>query len=210
MSSDAPGLASNGKTQKIRLAVSADGLSLAAIYAPFVDGDATSFELVAPTGDEMAARVEKTTARTPWLVCERNAEVLGYAYASPHRDRAAYQWSVEVSAYIRQDARRAGVATGLYRSLFSVLSLQGFRMAYAGITVPNAMSTGFHQSQGFTLVGVYRNVGYKLGEWRDVAWFDRALAAPAREPAPPIPLPAIATTAGFPDALSMGVAALRL
>jgi phosphinothricin acetyltransferase len=133
----------------------------------------------------MAARVAKIVDRTPWFVLERDGRVLGYAYASPHRDRAAYQWSVEVSAYVHPDAHRLGVARALYTGLFAALVVQGFRNAYAGITLPNTASVGLHSALGFTLVGVYRGVGYKFGAWHDVGWFERPLAPRIAEP----PLP---------------------
>jgi len=190
---------------RIRLATPADGAALAAIYAPAVDGRATSFELTAPDADEMARRVERLTARTPWLVLERDARVLGYAYASPHRDRPAYQWSVEVSAYVHADAQRAGVGRALYTSLFAVLALQGFRNAYAGITLPNDASVGMHRALGFAPVGVFRGVGYKLGAWRDVAWLERAIAAHDLEPSPPTPLPELRDARALRSALDTGL-----
>jgi phosphinothricin acetyltransferase len=194
----------------IRLATPADGPALATIYAPAVVERATSFELDAPDGDEMARRVERLTARTPWLVCAHAGAVVGYAYASPHRDRPAYQWSVEVSAYVRDDVRRAGVGRALYGSLFAVLALQGFRNAYAGITLPNAASIGLHESVGFTRVGVYRGVGHKLGAWHDVMWLERALGPRDDEPAPPTPLPAVQGSPAFHAALAVGLPLARL
>lgn len=194
---------------RIRLAAAADGAALAAIYAPAVDGRATSFELTAPDADEMARRVERLLARTPWLVLERDARVVGYAYASPHRDRPAYQWSVEVSAYVHADAHRGGVARALYTSLFAVLALQGFRNAYAGITLPNGASEGMHRAFGFTPVGVFRGVGYKLGAWHDVVWLERAVAPHDASPAPPVPLPALLGTPALAAALDAGLACLR-
>lgn len=188
----------------------ADGPALAAIYAPAVTGRATSFELEAPDGAEMARRVERLTARTPWLVCAHDGAVVGYAYASPHRDRPAYQWSVEVSAYVRTDVHRAGVARALYASLFAVLALQGFQNAYAGITLPNAASVGLHAAVGFTPVGVYRNVGYKLGAWHDVLWLERPLGPHRAEPAVPTPLPAVLDSEAFRAALATGLPLLRL
>src|SRR5665213_919155 len=101
-------------TTTIRLATQADGPALAEIYRPAVTESATSFELEPPDGATMAQRVEQVLARTPWLVWERDEAVLGYAYASAHRERPAYQWSVEVSAYVHHDARRMGVARSLY------------------------------------------------------------------------------------------------
>lgn len=194
----------------IRLATMADGPALAAIYAPAVVGSVTSFELEAPDGAEMARRVERLAARTPWLVCEHAGAVAGYAYASPYRDRPAYQWSVEVSAYVRADVHRAGVARALYTSLFAVLALQGFRNAYAGITLPNAASVGLHEVIGFTRVGVYRGVGYKLGAWHDVVWLERALGPHGAEPPVPTPLPAVRDSPGFHPALAVGLPLLRL
>ena len=194
----------------IRLATIADGPDLAAIYAPAVAGRATSFELEAPDGVEMGARVERLMARTPWLVCAHGGSVVGYAYASPHRDRAAYQWSVEVSAYVRDDVRRAGVAHGLYTSLFAVLALQGFQNAYAGITLPNAASVGFHEALEFTRVGVYRNIGYKLGAWHDVLWLERAIGSHPVDPALPTPLPAVRDSSTFSNALAAGLPLLRV
>lgn len=197
----------------IRLAEARDGDALAAIYRPAVTEAAISFELDPPDGAEMARRVERITARTPWLVCvsgDTGGEVLGYAYASPHRDRAAYQWSVEVSAYVRSDMHRSGIARALYTSLFAILTHQGFRNAYAGITLPNAPSVGFHASMGFTPVGVYRGVGYKRGAWHDVAWLERPLAARVGEPAPPTPLPGIAGTRALHAGLAAGLPLLRI
>jgi L-amino acid N-acyltransferase YncA len=194
----------------IRLATAADGPALAAIYAPSVVGHVTSFELEPPDGTEMARRVERLAARTPWLVCAHANEVVGYAYASPHRDRYAYQWSVEVSAYVRADVHRCGVARALYTSLFAVLAVQGFRNAYAGITLPNPASVGLHEALGFTPVGVYRGVGYKLGAWHDVVWLERSLGARDVEPAEPTPLPAVQNSPAFRAALAAGLPLLRL
>jgi phosphinothricin acetyltransferase len=157
----------------------------------------------------MARRVERIVARTPWLVLERGGRVLGYAYAGLHRDRPAYQWSVEVSAYVHPDAHRGGVGAALYTSLFDVLVLQGFRNAYAGITLPNAASVGLHTSLGFTPVGVYRGVGYKLGAWHDVAWFERPLAPRAAEPLAPVPLAALHAAGALARAMDAGLPRVR-
>ena len=121
----------------IRLASPADGPRLAAIYRPAVIDHATSFELEPPDGAEMGRRVMALSRRTPWLAAEESGNLLGYAYASPHRDRPAYAWSVEVSAYVDHSAHRLGVGRALYRSLIAILRLQGFQSGYAGITLPN-------------------------------------------------------------------------
>ena len=195
---------------RIRLATPADGAALAEIYAPAVRERATSFELEAPGADEMARRVARLTERTPWLACEHRGAVVGYAYASPHRDRPAYQWSLEVSAYVHPGAQRAGVARALYTALFAVLTRQGFRNAYAGITLPNDASLAMHRSLGFADVGVYRGVGYKLGAWHDVAWLARALAPHTSGAEPPVPLPTLCRESELEALLADGLPHLRL
>lgn len=193
----------------IRLAIIADGPALARIYAPAVVDCITSFESEPPDGAEMGQRVERLADRTPWLVCEHLGDVIGYAYASPHRERFAYQWSVEVSAYVDADFHRAGVARALYTSLFAILALQGFRNSYAGITLPNPASVGLHQALGFTPVGVYRGIGYKLGAWHDVVWLERPLAPRVAEPANPLPLSEVRNSPEFRDALASGLQAME-
>jgi phosphinothricin acetyltransferase len=194
----------------IRLATTADGPALAAIYAPAVTEHTTSFELEPPDGAEMARRVERVLTRTPWLVCECDSRVVGYAYAGAHRDRWSYQWSVEVSAYVATSAHRSGVGRALYTSLFAVLVAQGFRNAYAGITLPNPASVRLHEAVGFTTVGTYRGIGYKFGAWHDVLWLERALAPRTVDPAVPGPLPVISREPSFREALDAGLSLLRL
>jgi L-amino acid N-acyltransferase YncA len=196
-------------TPVIRLATARDAAEIAAIYRPAVVAAVISFEVEPPDVREMATRIENTNRRTPWIVCGSGDSLLGYAYATRHRERAAYQWSVDVSAYVHRDARRAGVGTALYTSLFAILVLQGFRNAYAGITLPNAASVGLHRAVGFTPVGVYRKVGYKLGAWHDVEWLERELAPHAIDPAPPIALPEILDSAEFRAALGAGIPLLH-
>ena len=193
---------------RIRLATPADGAALARIYAPSVIGGVTSFELHAPDSDEMGRRIARVTTRTPWLVCEATGEVAGYAYASSHRERPAYQWSVEVSAYVRDDFKRRGIARALYSSLIAVLILQGFRNAYAGITLPNDASVRFHEALGFATVGVYRRVGYKLGAWHDVMWLARTLAPHDASPPIPLSLPELPDDARVSAALASGLSLL--
>jgi len=195
---------------RIRLATPADGSALAAIYAPSVIGSVTSFELDAPDSDEMRRRIARVTTRTPWLVCEVRGDVVGYAYASSHRERPAYQWSVEVSAYVREDLKRRGIGRALYSSLIAVLILQGFRNAYAGITLPNAASVRLHEALGFTTVGVYRRVGYKLGAWHDVMWLARTLAPHDSSPGAPLSLPELRDPSILSAALASGLPLLHL
>ncbi|MBR9988495.1 MAG: N-acetyltransferase [Gemmatimonadetes bacterium] len=195
---------------RIRLATPDDGAALAAVYRSAVVESVISFEYEPPDGPVMASRVVGTLCRLPWLVCELAGRgVIGYAYAGPHRERAAYQWSVDVSAYVHEDIRRAGVARALYISLFAILVMQGFRNAFAGVTLPNDASVGLHRAVGFTPIGIYRGVGYKLGSWHDVAWFERQLAGRDLAPAPPVSLPQLTTT-DIEAALAVGVPHLHL
>lgn len=190
----------------IRLADEGDSAQIARIYAPIVRDTIISFETEPPRVGEISGRVRETLTRWPWLVYERDGEILGYAYAGAHNPRAAYQWSVDVSAYVREDARRTGVGRGLYSSLLAALELQGFYNAYAGITLPNEASVGLHEALGFRPVGVYEGVGYKLGAWRDVGWWGLALRRNARDetPTPPVALPSAKAAAGWDEALRRG------
>jgi phosphinothricin acetyltransferase len=172
---------------RIRLASPADAPQINGIYAPFCTDTPVSFEVEAPSLEDMQARIAKVLNRYPWLVCERDREVLGYVYAIPFHERAAYVWSTTTTVYIRQDLRRSGVGAALYTSLFRILELQGFHSALAGITLPNIASVGLHQALGFQPAGIYRNVGYKLGAWHDVAWMQLQLRQPSAS-APPVPM----------------------
>lgn len=186
----------------IRFATPGDGAALARIYAPVVSGTAISFETTPPSEAEMASRVAAALAHAPWLVWTRGAEILGYAYGSRHRDRAAYQWSVDVSVYVDGRGRRQGVGRGLYTALFALLRLQGFYTAHAGITLPNPGSVGIHEAMGFRPVGVYRAVGFKQGAWHDVGWWQLPLRERVGEPAPPLSLAAAQARPGWAEALS--------
>jgi L-amino acid N-acyltransferase YncA len=160
---------------RIRLAIPTDGDAIAAIYAPIVATTSISFETEAPDGTEMARRISATVPRFPWLIAEAGELVAGFAYAGPHRKRAAYRWATEVSVYVAAGERRRGVGCRLYAALLALLRTQGFHSAYAGITQPNPASVAFHESVGFTSVGVYRDAGWKGGEWRDVGWWQLPL-----------------------------------
>jgi L-amino acid N-acyltransferase YncA len=169
-----------------------DAAACAAIYAPSVTDSSTSFEEVPPDAAEFARRIEAISARYPWLVAERDGGVVGYAYASPYRERAAYRWAAESAVYVGADQRGRGVGGRLYRVLFELLARQGIRTVLAGVTLPNDASVALHESCGFEPVGVYRRIGYKRGRWHDVGWWQLQLAAetgdPPGEPAPPVRL----------------------
>lgn len=182
---------------RIRLAREADAASIAAIYAPFVERTATTFETVPPGENDMARRIAETTVSYPWLVCEVADRVVGYAYATEHRVRRAYRWSVDAAVYVDSDYHRRGIGTGLYTSLFSILRAQGFVNAYAGITLPNDGSVALHEALGFTPVGVYARVGYKHGEWRDVGWWHLALLPHTASPPEPRDFPTLFDDPGW-------------
>jgi len=163
-----------------------DGAACAAIYAPHVEGSPVSFEERAPDAAEMAARIQRYGAGHAWLVAEREGVVVGYAYATGFNERPAYRWSTSVSVYVADSARGEAVGRALYNALFNRLRERGFRMACAGITLPNEASVGLHESLGFELVGVNREIGWKQDAWRDVGWYQLELA-PAPTGPPPEP-----------------------
>jgi phosphinothricin acetyltransferase len=173
----------------IRLATPLDAGGVAAIYDPVVAATVISFETDPPGEAEMKRRIEATLAFGPWLVWEEGESIAGYVYASRHRDRAAYQWSVDVTAYVHELYRRKGIGRALYLALFDLLRFQGFRRAHAGVTLPNAASVGLHESLGFRPVGVYPAVGYKFGAWHDVGWWQLPLLDPVIDPPLPLTLP---------------------
>jgi len=162
--------------------------AVTAIYAPIVRDTFISFEVVPPTADEMSTRIASTLERLPWLVgVDSLGRINGYAYASRHRERTAYQWSVDVSAYVRDDARGLGVGRQLYDALLAELAGLGYVQAFAGIALPNRASVGLHESMGFRQIGTFRRVGFKLGAWRDVGWWQKEIGAPDAGPLPPRP-----------------------
>lgn len=194
----------------IRLAIADDAAQALAIYDPVVRETTISFEVDPPTLAEMRLRITTTLERYPWLVCAAEDELLGYAYAGPHRSRPAYQWAVDVSVYIGPRRRRQGVGAALYTTLLRTLARQGFYSAYAGIALPNPGSVALHEALGFVAVGVYHQVGYKLGRWHDVGWWQRSLQPRRDEPAPPLSIAALEHDAEWAAALAAGLARLRL
>jgi L-amino acid N-acyltransferase YncA len=194
---------------RIRLAHDNDADAVAAIYRPIVEQTAISFETVAPDRYEMARRIVETLRHYPWLVCERDRQMIGYAYAARHRVRAAYQWSVDTSVYIDREHRRSGVGRGLYLSLLGVLAAQGYFNAYAGIALPNDSSVALHESMGFEPLGVYRRVGYKLGEWRDVGWWQLNIREHAATPTDPLTVMEVQRQPTWHAVLTRGESAIR-
>lgn len=164
-----------------------DAAACAAIYAPFVSESAVSFEEDAPSAKEMAQRIRRIGATHPWLVAERERDgrIVGFAYGSAHRARAAYRWAADVTVYVDAASRRRGIGRALYEALLARLREQGFHVAVAGITVPNDASVGLHEALGFELVGIHRGIGWKAGAWRDVGWWQLRLRPAQDRPAEP-------------------------
>lgn len=193
----------------IRLASPADAPEILSLYAPLVRDTAVSFEVEPPTEEEMGRRIAETLPHLPWLVCRFEGDLLGYAHAGRHRDRAAYQWSAEVSVYVRPDSRRWGVGSGLYTSLLKLLTLQGFHNAYAGITLPNRGSVRLHESLGFRPVGTYLRAGFKLGSWHDVQWWHLPLREGTDPSGSPKGLEESQEVPGWDEALAAGTRLVR-
>ncbi len=193
----------------LRLAREDDAEQIAAIYAPYVNDTAVSFADRAPTAEEYRWRIRTTTARLPWVVCERDGIVAGYAYASPHRVSPAYKWSVETSIYVHAEHHRTGVGRALYAALLEALRALGYHGAYAGITEPNPASVGLHEAVGFEFVGTFEEVGYKLGAWRSVIWMACRLGNDDYPPTEPRLLPDLIGTPEWDAVLAAGQARLR-
>ncbi|MGO9900237.1 MAG: N-acetyltransferase family protein [Solirubrobacteraceae bacterium] len=179
-----------------------DGAACAAIYAPYVSDSAVSFETVAPDGAEFTRRIARLERTHPFLVAVDDEagseeEVIGFAYAGPHHERAGYRWAATVSVYVDAGYQRRGVGRALYGALLELLRRQGIWVACSGITLPNEASVALHETCGFERVGVYRRIGWKAGGWRDVGWWQLALRTPSDDggaddsAAPPEPGPPI-------------------
>ncbi len=165
-------------SRTVRQATPADAAAIARIYAPFCTSTSITFETEAVSPEAMAHRMLMLGDKYPWLVMDLDGDVAGYAYAAPHHERAAFRWAANVSVYISDPHRRSGIGRELYESLLCVLRLQGFIHAIAGVTLPNEPSVGLHQTLGFKLIGQYPQIGYKLGAWRDVGWWQKPLVDP--------------------------------
>jgi len=186
----------------LRPAERRDAGAIAAIYAPIVRDTFISFETEPPTVEVMADRIETIQRRYPWLVATVEDEVIAYAYASDHRQRAAFRWSVEVTFYVAEIARGKGVGRRLYGSLVPMLRAQGFRSAFAGIASPNQASVNLHEAVGIQALGVYKEVGFKHGAWRDVGWWRLGLTSNDTPPTEPITFHHLREASGFGDFLA--------
>ena len=169
---------------KIRPALSTDTSSILDIYAPYILNTTVSFETSVPTIKDFSERIIANEESWPWLVYESEGVIAGYAYASKHRERAAYQWCVETSVYLDDRFQQKGIATKLYQTLFAILKYQGCRNVYAGITLPNEKSVHFHEKMGFKKIADYKNIGYKFNGWHTVRWYELQLNDYTDSPTP--------------------------
>ncbi|MFJ3259552.1 arsinothricin resistance N-acetyltransferase ArsN1 family B [Pseudomonas sp. NPDC086581] len=169
-----------------------DAPAIQLIYSPIVANTAISFEEIPPTIEKMRQRIVTTLQNYPYLVAERAGRLVGYAYASQHRARAACRWTVDVTVYIAEgEQRRAGVGRSLNAARLPILAKQGFNAAYAGIALPNAGSVGRHEWLGFRHIGTLPQVGFKLGQWHDVGYWRLELGTPSNSPSDPCRYPEI-------------------
>jgi phosphinothricin acetyltransferase len=169
---------------QIRLAVPEDASEILAIYKQYCQRPVT-FELEAPGLQEMERRIRETLVNYPWIVAVEENQILGYAYACSFRTRKAWQWTVETSVYVANDAHQQGIGSALYEKLLSMLTAQGFVSAIASITLPNPASLKIHERFKFQNIGILKNAGYKCNSWHDVAFLKRTLNSPKLEPAEP-------------------------
>ncbi|MCP4442692.1 MAG: N-acetyltransferase [Aureispira sp.] len=193
----------------IRLVEEKDSAGILNIYAPYVLETAVTFELEVPSLEVFWERAKKNLAEAPFLVCEIDGQIAGYAYASRHRSRGAYQWTRELSVYVHPHFRKRKIATALYLTIIQLLKLQNFRNALAGITMPNRASILLHEHLGFELVGTYNNIGYKLGKSHQVSWWERTLI-PSSIPMVPIKtMQEVVETAEWQEQLKSGIRLIR-
>lgn len=172
----------------IRLARAEDAEAILNIYRPHVEDSAASFETVVPSINEITGRIRNCLPEYCWLVFEEGGEIRGYAYSSKHHVRAAYRWAVDVSIYIDESWQGEGIGKALYSALFSILRLQGYYNAYACICLPNPGSVGIHEYYGFQKIAHYNKIGYKLGKWWDIGWWEIFLLDKNQAPSEPCPI----------------------
>ncbi len=179
----------------IRIAEASDARAIAEIYRPYVERTAITFEDVPPTAEEIAAKIAKVGSIFPFIVYEEEGAVIGYAYATRYRERAAYRWSLEDSVYLRDDARGRGVGKALLGTLIELLRELGYVKVYAVITPPNPASVALHEGFGFEPLCRFTDTAFKLGAWQAIDWSEltlREISEEHEEPEEPIPFPEFA------------------
>lgn len=170
----------------IRLATISDSVNVLKIYAPYITDTAVSFETEVPSISEFSSRIEMITSKYPFLVYEIDDIIIGYAYASKHRERAAYLYDVDVSVYVLPEYHGSGISYKLYDCLFALLVELGYKNVYAAYTEPNIKSMKFHHKFGFVNIGTHHKTGYKFGQWHDVTWLEKTIAEHDEKPKEPL------------------------
>ena len=189
----------------IRSAIQQDIESILNLYSQYIVGSHTSFEIDVPTQEEFRKRIKGIQEKMPWLACYVNDEFAGYAYASDHRSRSAYQWSKEVSVYVEKKFWKNGVGRGLYTALFEILKQMGVVNVLAGISLPNENSVGFHEKMGMTPVGVYHDIGFKNGSFWDVGWWELRIQETGFVPGKILSMEEIDGSEFWTDAIQKGI-----
>jgi phosphinothricin acetyltransferase len=169
----------------VRRASPRDAAACVAVYRPYVQNTAISWEIEVPSVDEMALRIASAQRAHEWLVLEHDAQVIGFAYGHALNHLPSFTWSAQTGIYVSGDHQRAGGGRTLYAEVLRRLTERGYRRAFAGITQPNEASTRFHRSFGFRDAGLYRRVEWKHNSWHDVAWMQLDLPGPADQDEPP-------------------------
>ena len=174
----------------IRTAVLQDAEALLEIYAPYVENTAITFEYDVPTVEEFAGRMSNVLRRYPYLVAEVDGELAGYAYTGPFKERAAYDWAVETTVYVKEDMKKHGIGRALYEALEKILAAQGILNLNACIAFPEKEdeylttdSVKFHKKMGFSEVGRFHKCGCKFGRWYDMVWMEKHIGTHEENPA---------------------------
>lgn len=176
----------------IENAVPQDAAKLLEIYGPYVENTAISFEYQVPSEAEFSERIKSISAKYPYIkAIDENGNILGYAYAGAFKTRAAYDWSVETTIYIKQECKRLGIGRLLYTELEKRLKDMGILNANACIALPKSEndehltfdSVHFHEKMGYALVGTFHDSGYKFSTWYDMVWMEKMLAEHTPSPA---------------------------
>jgi phosphinothricin acetyltransferase len=159
----------------LRQCTATDAVEVCRIYNHYVCGTVVTFEETPVSEADMAQRIADVSSRLPWFVWEENGRILGYAYATAWKARAAYRHSVEASIYLEQQATGRGIGTELYKALIATLRQGDFHCVIGGAALPNPASVALHERLGFRRVAEFKEVGFKLGRWVDVAYWELVL-----------------------------------
>ena len=173
---------------KIRFATEKDAEAILSIYAPYIEKTAITFEYEVPSLSEFSARIAEIQKKYPWIVYEEGGKILGYAYGGPEYTRAAYQWTVEVSVYVGENAKGKGIGSALYAKILDILEKQNFCVCYALVNDDNEASMKMHEKYGFKKIGFRKNCGYKHEKWHSVVFLEKQLNEFSVPPKPVVPI----------------------